>query len=307
MKILVVEKDKIHPDGLKLLEQKGHNITSCSAQDLPTRDLETTQVLLTSVTGLLTRGIIEKATGLQAIISASVGLDHIDQEACKEHNIPVFHAPGSNANAVATHTIALLFAVLRKVAAADAHVRQGKWNREQYFGQDLDNKVLGLVGFGHIGRQVAKRLSGFAISVIVYDPLLTKEQVEQHPDLKGIPVKKVDALEVLLKAADIISIHVPLLESTRNLINKKEFAVMKPTTILLNTSRGPVVNEAALLDALKHRIYGAGLDVFDKEPTINPAFFALENVVVTPHIAAMTTDARRAMGIEAVKAFLRSF
>ncbi len=307
MRFLVVDQEHIHPEALRLLEQHGHRLAPILPADLQERaQLLDVEGILTTVSGLITKEVVGKAPKLACIISCSAGLDHIDLATCKQRSIAVYHAPASNASAVADHTIALLFAVLRKLAIADKHVRTGRFERDQFLGLELDHKVLGLVGFGAVGRLVAKKLSGFSIRVLAYDPLLSREQIGQHTDVRGMDIRKVE-LETVLRDADVISIHVPLLESTRNLVSKPQFARMKPTAILLNTSRGPVVNEADLIEALRtKKIFGAGLDVFDGEPNVNRSFFGLENVVLSPHIAAMTEEARRKMAVQAVESFLKA-
>ncbi len=305
MNILIVNPAEIHPEAIEKLKEKF--TVEFIEGDLNNQEnlekLEKADALLVRYSNPLSQQILSRAKNLKHIISCTAGLDHIDLYECKAKGIGVFNAPGSNAPAVAEHTIALLFSVLRKTHRHDKAVREGKWERNDV-AYELEGKTFGLVGFGAIGKLVAKKLSGFGLNFLVFDPYLKKEQVENiFPELK---IKKLENIEEIIKNSDIISIHVPLTEETRGLIGEEEFSQMKKTAILLNTSRGFIVDEAALADALKSgKIYGAGLDVFEKEPFENKELAQLPNVVLTPHIAAMTEESFRKMCVNAVENFLR--
>lgn len=226
--------------------------------------------------------VLREAKSLQLIQSLAAGYDKIDVVTAAELGIPVATNGGANAYAVAEHTVALLLAVYRKIVACDHTVRLGKW-RQSVNGFDtfeVAGKTVGVIGAGKIGGKVAKRFKAFETSILYYDPY-------SSPELeKELGARKV-SLDELLRQADIITMHLPLLKETRGLIGKREFLLMKPTTVLINTSRAEVVDEEALLSALQDkRILGAGLDVFHQEPIQKDhPFLKLDNVTLTPHIA----------------------
>lgn len=232
------------------------------------------------------------APKLRMVQHQGVGHERIDKEALKARGIPLGLCPAGTTIGVAEHTILLILAVYKRIVVADAKMRQGIWLqwglRSTSF--ELCGKTLGLVGFGRIGRAVAKRAHAFDAPIIYHDNLIPTPP----PEAKTWAVEPV-GLEELLRRADIVSVHVPTNDETRKFMNAARFAQMKPSAIFINTSRGAVVNEPDLVHALKNKIIAAaGLDVFETEP-INPdnPLLALDNVVLTPHIAAGTVDALR--------------
>jgi phosphoglycerate dehydrogenase-like enzyme len=232
--------------------------------------------------------LLREAKKLRLIQLLTAGYDKIDLGLAGELGIPVATNGGANAWAVAEHAIALLLAVYKRLISTDRTMREGGWRRGVSGMSIIEvaGKTLGLIGAGNIGRKVARRLAAFEASVIYYD-------VIPAPDIeKDIGARRV-SLEEVIRAADIITLHLPLLPETRGLISRKEFAMMKPTTVLLNTSRGPVVDEEALIEALREkRIAGAGLDVFDKEPlSADSPLVQLDNVVLTPHVGGHSYEA----------------
>lgn len=233
------------------------------------------------------------APGLKVVSNVAVGYDNIDLKAATANGVVVTNTPGVLDETTADFAFALMMAVARRVVVADNFVRGGNfkgWAIDMMLGQDIQHATLGIVGIGRIGRAVARRARGFSMRVLYADsnPLL--------PDVeKEMGVQRTD-LANLLSQSDFITLHVPLTESTHHLIGAREFELMKPTAILVNTSRGPVVDEQALADALKnHRIFGAGLDVYEKEPAIHPGLLANHNVVLAPHIASASTRTRAEM------------
>lgn len=226
--------------------------------------------------------VLREAKTLRLCQLLTAGYDKIDLRLTGQLGIPVATNGGANAWAVAEHSVALLLAVYKRLVLCDRSVREGRW-RQAVSGFDtfeVAGKTVGLVGAGNIGRKVARRLAGFETRTIYYD-------VVPAPDIeKDLGARRV-SLEELLREADIISLHLPLLRETRGLIGRKELAMMKPTVVLLNTSRGEIVDEEALVEALKEkRIGGAGLDVFRKEPiAADHPLLGLENVVLSPHTA----------------------
>lgn len=238
---------------------------------------------------------------LKVISNYAVGYNNIDVKIATKKGIAVTNTPGVVNNATADIAWALMFGIARRVAEGDRLIRMGEpwsWTPTFFLGRDFTGKILGIIGAGRIGNTMAKRACGFGMEII-YSDRQTNEQME-----KELGAKRVD-FETLLKEADYVSVHTPLTPETRHLISKKEFAMMKPTSILINTSRGPVVDEQALIEALKTRsIWGAGLDVFEKEPYVNPELFKLDNVVMTPHIGTATSDTRRGMATMAAQNIL---
>ena len=309
MRILVTEKKNLHEEAIELLKSRGFRV-DFAEPDLSGVDLRNYDALLIRTYTKVDRGVLVRAKKLKAVIRAGVGLDNIDLEECRKRNVKVYHSPGSNSNAVASHTIALMFAVLRRIAKADRHVRDGKWEREEFLSHELDEKTIGIIGFGAIGRLVAKKLSGFDVDFLTYDPYLSEEQIDEAAGSMGVKgrVKKLDDLSELIRKSDIITIHVPLMPETKYMIGEREFRIMKSHAIIINTSRGGVIKEKALIEQLtKERIYGAGLDVFEEEPLKDSELLKLHNVVLTPHTASMTDKAHRNMSVQAVENFLKDF
>jgi phosphoglycerate dehydrogenase-like enzyme len=231
-------------------------------------------------------GVLANSPALRVIARVGVGLDSIDLDAATAHGVAVTVTPGVNEATVADHTIALMLAALRRICEQDAAVRRGEWNRTgEHAAWLLSGGTVGLVGFGHIGRIVAERLRGFDVRVLVNDLV--------EPRDAGVePV----SLDTLLAASDVVSLHVPLLPTTRGLIGARELALMPPGAILVNTARGPVVDEDALVDALESgRLRAAALDVFADEPPLRSRLLGLPNVVLSPHIAGLSTTSVRDM------------
>jgi lactate dehydrogenase-like 2-hydroxyacid dehydrogenase len=251
---------------------------------------------------LLTEKINEELLGtapkLRIVANVAVGFDNIDLAACTKHGVAVTNTPGVLDETTADFAWTLLMATARRLGEGEALARSGKWkgwNLDQLVGTDVWGKTLGIVGFGRIGRAVARRASGFQMKLIYTDAVRVPEQVENElkTEFRG--------MDALLAEADFITVHVPLLPETRGLFNAARFARMKPTAFLINTSRGPVVDEAALVSALKKgRIAGAALDVYEKEPTIHPGL-KRANVVLTPHIASASLETRTKMACMAAE------
>ncbi len=234
----------------------------------------------------ITAQVIEHGQRLKVIARAGAGLDNVDVVEARNKGIKVINSPDANTRAVAELTMGLLLALARHIPRADASMKQGKWEKKALMGTGLFGKTLGIIGFGRIGREVAIRAKAFGMKVLV-------NQRRPTPELNlELGVEGVDLAE-LLSESDFVSLHVPAKVETQNLIGANELALMKPTACLINTSRGVVVDEQALLAALNNgQLAGAGLDVFVKEPAIDSALARHERVVATPHIAASTEDAQ---------------
>jgi len=250
----------------------------------------------------VTREILEAGAKLRIVGRAGIGVDNIDQETATRRGIVVMNAPQGNVISAAEHAFALIMAGARHVARADASMRAGKWERSSFHGVQLEQKTLGLVGLGKIGGAVAQLARPFRMRVIGFDPFLSKERAEAL----GVELVEFDAL---LAAADFISIHVPLSERTRGMFGAAQFKKMKRTARLVNTSRGGVIDEKALCEALAARdIAGAALDVYEQEPPAKDhPLFRLDNVVLTPHLAASTEEAQVKVSVDIAEQFVDYF
>jgi D-3-phosphoglycerate dehydrogenase len=229
---------------------------------------------------------------LQVIGRAGVGVDNVDLEAATRAGITVVNAPTGNTIAAAEHTLALLYGVARRIAAADASVRRGEWKRAQFTGLELRGRTLGIVGLGKIGQAIAARARAMEMIVLAADPFVTAEQAQHH----GVELVSFDDL---LTSSDVVSVHVPLTRSTRGLVGAAELARMKPGAIVLNVARGGVVDEAALNAALRSgHVGGAGIDVFESEPPTGSPLLEAPNTLLTPHLGASTAEAQVAVAEE---------
>ena len=230
--------------------------------------------------------LIAAGTRLVVIGRAGVGVDNVDLEAATQAGITVVNAPTGNTIAAAEHTLALLYAVARRIAPADASVRRGEWKRAQFTGLELRGRTLGIVGLGKIGLAIALRARAMEMTVIGVDPFVTAEQAANHG------VELVD-FDTMLERADVVTVHVPLTRATRGLIGKDTIARMKPGAIVLNVARGGVLDESAVADALKSgHLGGAGVDVFETEPMVGSPLLDAPNTVLTPHLGASTAEAQ---------------
>ena len=257
-------------------------------------------ILVSGASNTITNTVLEKYPHVRYIINCCNGTDNIDQNYCKEKNIRIFNAPTANINATAEHTLALLFSLLRKIPEADNHVRSGLWERQRFFSRELKDLTIGIVGFGKIGQLIHKKLLAFEHKFLVYDPIFTKDQIEKFAKCTLV------SLDTLIRTADILTLHVPLLPETTKFISKKEFDSMKSGAMLINTGRGGVVDEEALLHTLQSGKISAAIDVFENEPKINPKFFSLPNIILTPHIGSMSMEAQKNMILEAKNNFEKS-
>lgn len=230
--------------------------------------------------------LIAAGRRLVVIGRAGVGVDNVDLDAATRAGIVVVNAPTGNTIAAAEHTLALLYALARRIAAADASVRRGEWKRSQFTGVELRGKTLGIVGLGKIGQAIAKRARAMEMTVLGVDPYVSAEQAALH----GVELVELGAL---LERSDAITLHVPLSRATRGLIGAKELARMKPGAFLLNVARGGVVDEAAVAEALREgRLGGAGIDVFEHEPPVGSPLLDAPGTVLTPHLGASTAEAQ---------------
>ena len=295
MKVLV--SDPLAESGLNLLREAGLQVdvrTGLSEDDLIAIIPEYDALIVRSGTRV-TAKVIEAARSLKVIARAGVGLDNIDIEAATQHGVIVANAPTGNVAAAAEHAVGLLLALARHIPAAHISMTRGEWNRKAFIGVEVCNKTLGLIGLGRVASQVARRALGLGMTVLAYDPYVSSEYASNL----GVDLT---SLEKVLAESDFISLHLPLNEKTRHFMNATRLAQCKPGSRIINTSRGGVIDEAALLAALESgHIAGAALDVFEQEPP--PPKWPLRGhpkVITTPHIGGSTSEAQDQVAIDAV-------
>ncbi|MDP3731188.1 MAG: D-glycerate dehydrogenase [bacterium] len=288
--------------GIDLLKEKGYEVVvNTEAVDRPATKEEIlagikgVDALLSVLTEKIDSEIMDAGLPtLKVIANYAVGFDNIDLKGAKQRNIMVTNTPGVLTNTVAEHTFALMLAIAHRISEADRFSRAGKytaWGPQLLLGADLSGKTLGIVGLGRIGSRVAYHASkGFGMKVLYYD-VKPNQEFEKEFDARYIA-----GVDELLSQCDFVSLHVPLLDSTRHMINEARLKTMKPSAYLINTSRGPIIDEKALAKALADKIIaGAALDVFEYEPEITSELKNLDNVIITPHIASATEETRQAM------------
>ena len=237
--------------------------------------------------------LLSAAPHLKVVSNVAVGHDNFDLAALNKHRVMGTNTPGVLTDTTADFAFTLLMAAARRVVEADRYVREGKfteWGIELFLGQDIHHATLGILGMGRIGLGMARRARGFEMRVIYHDEYRARPEVEREYAMEFMPQQDV------IQQCDFLSLHVPLLPSTQHLLGAPQFAMMKRTAVVVNTSRGPVIDEAALADALKNGVIaGAGLDVFEFEPKVHPELMGLSNVVIVPHIASGSVATRTRM------------
>jgi len=281
--------DEVAPVLNKILKENGLKITyepQITPDQIKEKIGEFNIIIVRSRTKL-TKELIEKADNCKIIARVGVGLDNIDEDTAKAKNIRVINAVEGAMTAVAELVLGLMFALARQITRGDNGIRNGEWLKKELKGTELKGKYLGLIGCGNIGKRLGRLAKGLNMNIIGYDvipidPEFTKE----------VGLMKTD-LDTLLQSSDYVSIHVPLLDSTYHLIDSKKLSIMKKTAKIINTSRGGVIDEEALYDAIKNgNLGGAALDVFEKEPATDSPLATLPNVILTPHIGAQTKEAQ---------------
>lgn len=300
-RLRVLVTDKIDPIGLEPLKQDSRIELQMAVGDkAKTAELvPSAHVWLVRSETKITEEWLEKAKALRLIGRAGVGVDNIDVAGASRRGIAVINAPAANTISACEHSWALLLTLARRVTQADASMRAGGWERSKFMGVELSGKTLGLVGLGRIGRESAKRALAFGMKVIAYDPFISARQAE------GLGIELAEFKE-LLGAADFVSLHVPLTEKTKHMVDARSLAWFKPGARLINCARGELVNEVDLAEALKSgRLGGAALDVFEEEPLgASSALRGLPNLVLTPHLGASTTEAQLKVATELAQSVL---
>jgi D-3-phosphoglycerate dehydrogenase / 2-oxoglutarate reductase len=246
--------------------------------------------------GDATETVINASPNLQVITKHGVGVNNIDISAATKRNVPVMITPGANSRSVAEHALAMILALNKRLIPLDTNLRKGKWEKTTFKGTEITGKCLGLIGCGGIGGELIKLIQPFDMKIHIYDPALSKED---FPEV-------VDDINILYQNADIISIHCPLTDTTRNMIGKPQFEAMNSTAILINTARGGIINEDDLAWALENNVIaGAGLDSFATEPPdTNTPLWGAPNLLVSPHVGAVTKESMRNMGMQAAENIL---
>ncbi|MHC5037845.1 MAG: 2-hydroxyacid dehydrogenase [Planctomycetota bacterium] len=289
---------KIPGQAIPLLEQSGFAVEVHEGEFGPSRDLFLEKAascigLLTLLTDRVDDALFDRAPKLKVVSNYAVGYDNIDVPEATRRGILVTHTPGVLTDATAEIAIALLFAAARRIPEGDRFVRSGAftgWSPSLFQGIDIHGKTLGIVGMGRIGTAVGYRARALGMEILYTDPKGDTE-FERETDARRVP------LEALLGESDFVSLHVPLTAETKGLIGREALARMKAGAILINTARGPVVDEKALAESLlSGHLRGAGLDVYEREPDVEPSLLAQENVVLLPHVGSATVETRDAMG-----------
>ena len=299
---VVVTGDTLAPEAMEILSAKCRVVfTGPYPQPslLAQRVQEERAQALIVRTGKATAEVIQASPDLKVVAKHGVGFDNIDVTAAADLRIPVMISATANFESVAEHTLGLMLSLAKDLPRMDGRMHQGFWDKTQYRGMELFRKALGLIGFGRIGRRMNQLVAPLQMRILISDPYIPKESIPPG-------IQRVSQLEPLLKEADVVSLHCPLTEETRNLIGKKELLRMKKTAFLINTARGGIVDEEALIEALREgKIAGAAIDTFRQEPPEDlRRLCEAGKVVLTPHIAAATDAAFTRMGVEAARNIL---
>ena len=294
MPVHILICDPIDPEGVEKLKQEGFKVNSePSASQEHLRDIVSQyDVLIVRSRTKVTKEIIERGERLKVIGRAGTGLDNIDLKAAENRGIAVLNTPEAPADSVAELTVGLMLTLVRNIALADSSMKQGKWLKKDLKGMLLKGKTLGLIGLGNIGTKVAKICKALGMKILVTKRRPPSLKLLEALDAEFVPLNE------LLERSDIVSVHVPLTEQTAGMIGAKELSLMKHGAFLVNTARGGIIDEKALMDALNSgRIKGAALDVYASEPPKDNELIQLPNVVCTPHIGAQTEEAQKAASV----------
>ena len=303
MKVLTTPRSygKTDPQVFDMLREAGLEVVRNDTGGI--LDKETIKAMLADCDGVIVgvdpmdAEVIAAAPKLKAIAKYGVGVDNIDLDAAKARGIKVSRTVGANSEAVADYAMALILAVARKTVLIDRQCRKGDWKKITT--RDVTGGTIGILGLGAIGKNVAQRAQGFGMKVMAYDPFWPEEYAKEHDIVKATP-------DEIYAQCDVISLHLPLTPETETITGAAALANLQPAAILVNTARGGLIDENALLDALEAgKLYGAGIDAFSSEPPKDPRWFSLDNVVLGSHCAASTSGASRNMGRMATANLIR--
>jgi len=295
----ILVADRYTEEGLQILGAGGEFDVQYEPEITPERlaeVIEDIDALVIRSRCRVTGDTLARGERLKVIGRAGVGLDNVDVGAATERGVIVMNTPEGNTLSTAEHAISMMLALVRRIPQADATMKQGRWDKGAFTGSELHGKTLGIIGLGKVGSAVGARMAAFGMRIVGYDPYVT------HAVAERVGVEKVE-IDELCRRADVITIHAPLNKETRGLINARRLSLMKPAVFLVNCARGGIVDEAALIDSLRSgRLAGAALDVFDAEPLpADHPLRGLENVVLTPHVAASTTEAQGKVASEVAR------
>ncbi len=301
----VVVTEPIHPAGVELLEENGVNVVRLppgSDEDTLRREAPRADALITRGGIKVTRAFMGSAPRLKAVGVHGIGCDHVDLEAARDLGKVVLNTPYALTESVAEMAMALMLALTRRVVSADKAVRRGEWNRKygDLRGVEIAGKTLGIIGMGRIGSAVARRAKGFDVKVVYHD-VYRREDLEEELGIEYA------SREEVLREADLISLHVPYTPETRHMVGAEELASMKDGVYIVNTARGRIIDQQALVEALEAgKVAGAALDVFEEEP-LDPGspLTSIDNVILTPHLAASSEEAMRRMAVQAAEGVLK--
>jgi D-3-phosphoglycerate dehydrogenase len=302
-RVKVLACDGIDPAAVQRIRDAGHEVIEAkglAAPDLLTA-LKGVQGLLVRSATKVTADVLAGALDLKVVVRAGTGLDNVDRAAADARGVMVRNTPNANSVSVAEITFAMLLSLERHIADAAADLRAGRWEKSKYAGREIAGRTLGIIGFGRIGQEVANRARAFGMRVLAFDPVVTSGPA-------GFEFVRHTDRDTLLAEADVITLHVPVTDDTRHSLSTREFALMKKDAVLVNASRGGVVDEPALVAALTSgRLRAAAVDVFEKEPApADHPLLALPNVLPLPHLGASTAEAQRRAGMDAADALLEA-
>lgn len=301
----VVVTEPIHPAGVELLERRGMNVVKLplgSDEEALQAEAPRADGLITRGGIKVTRGFMESSPRLKAIGVHGIGYDHVDMEAARELGKVVLNTPYAMSESVAEMAVALMLSVTRRVVSADKAVRSGQWNRKygDLMGVEIMGKTVGIVGLGKIGTAVARRLKPFGVELI-YHSRTRKEDVEAETGIAKVSLRE------LLGRSDVISLNIPYTPETHHMLSRKEFAAMKDGVFIVNTARGRIIDQKALVETLRSgKVAGAGLDVFEEEP-LDPSspLASMDNVVLTPHLAVSSDEAMMRIAVQVAEGVLK--
>jgi len=292
LKSKVLVSDNLSEEGLNKLREFAEVdvLLNLSEEELKERIADYDALVVRSGTKV-TKEIVEAGTRLKVIGRAGVGVDNIDVGTATERGIVVANAPEANTISAAEHTIGMLLSLSRNIPTANLSLKSGKWDRKKYMGMEVNGKILGILGLGRVGNEVAKKAKGLGMRVVAYDPFISQAEA------RGIGVALLSFKDVL-STSDIITVHTPLMKDTYHMIGKDEFAMMKDGVRVINCARGGIIDEDALADAIMSgKVAGAALDVFENEPPVDCELLERQEVIVTPHLGASTKEAQRAAAV----------
>jgi len=294
--IKVLVSDALSAEGLKIFQESKElsvDVKTDLKPDALKEIIKDYDALVVRSATKVTKDVIEAAKKLKFIGRAGVGLDNVDLEAATQKGIIVMNTPAGNTISTAEHTCSMILALSRNIPQANSSTKKGEWKRSKFMGVELYGKTLGVVGFGRIGSEVAKRALSFGMKILAYDPFLSADVAESI----GVEIAE---LKKVLQESDYITVHTPLTDETRHMISDKEFVLMKKGVRIINCARGGIIDESALAKALKEgKVAGAAMDVFEKEPLLaDNELLKMDNVIITPHLGASTEEAQVNVAVE---------